>query len=173
MVAKGNVDPILYKDFSLELDLLSTNLRDFSHSLYKGERNIALNLLTETKRIANNMVKPTDECQIIINYSWPNNIIGLKRKDLNGLLDIIKEGIVNAMKNGNAKRIYLDFWEEEKFRILRVEDNGTGFNFVHLNISNSLGIKMIKKRANSLNALLEIKSTEGIGTTIYLKIPNK
>jgi len=91
------------------------------------------------------------------------------------LLQIIKEGIINAIKHAQASRIdlRLDFMGS---RItLMIVDNGKGFSLetelAKAKTSGCLGLMEMKKRAKSLEGELIIKSSPGWGTKILLNAP--
>lgn len=91
------------------------------------------------------------------------------------LLQIIKEGIINAIKHSQASKIdlRLDFMDSRI--ILMIVDNGKGFSLetelAKAKISGHLGLMEMKKRAKSLEGELIIKSSPGLGTKILLNAP--
>jgi PAS domain S-box-containing protein len=80
---------------------------------------------------------------------------------------ITQEAINNVLKHSKAKRIRIEFINQKESAFMRVEDNGCGFNLA--NIANErMGVRIMRERADSINANLVIKSHPGKGTKIIL-----
>lgn len=90
-----------------------------------------------------------------------------------GLYRIIQETTGNALKHAGADSIEVRLVETDSELVLTVSDNGCGFDTVQLDQpqKRSMGLSGIKARANLLNGKLYIRSGEGIGTKIELRIP--
>lgn len=82
---------------------------------------------------------------------------------------IFKEAISNLARHSGAQRarIELEFVKEDF--ILRITDNGYGFDPVSSHEGN--GLRHMKKRAAGLGGTIDIRSSPGDGTTITLKLP--
>lgn len=78
-----------------------------------------------------------------------------------------KEVINNAAKHADASRVAVDISQKDHHITLTIRDNGKGFNTATTFQGN--GMNNLKKRANELNALFDITSIVGEGTTINLK----
>ncbi len=81
---------------------------------------------------------------------------------------IIQESINNAIKHADADEVKVNFDLEENHIKIYITDNGKGFDLDLVKSSN--GLKNLKKRADKLNAQLNIESQVGEGTNIALKI---
>ncbi|RXG27366.1 tetratricopeptide repeat-containing sensor histidine kinase [Leeuwenhoekiella marinoflava] len=81
---------------------------------------------------------------------------------------IIQEAVNNAVKYAGAKKIAISLLTGQKssFKV-EITDDGNGFDLN--NYDSGFGISNMKKRANDINALLEIKSTQDSGTSIFLQ----
>ena len=84
---------------------------------------------------------------------------------------VFQEALTNVVKHANASIVETCFEEMEKCIILRVKDNGQGFNLSERPTKNSLGLVGMRERALLFGGLLAIESQLGIGTTITLKMP--
>ena len=82
---------------------------------------------------------------------------------------IIKEGLTNIQKHSNADRIYLQCQVTSDSIILRLEDNGRGFD-PDLSYT-GLGLQGMKERTHLLNGKLKICSTLSVGTQIEVIVP--
>ena len=66
-------------------------------------------------------------------------------------------------------------YETDEFYCVSVEDDGVGFDTgVLLDERKHVGIRNIRGRLKAMvNGTLEIESTEGVGTTVLIKIPKE
>jgi signal transduction histidine kinase len=85
---------------------------------------------------------------------------------------VIQESLNNIMKHSEADKanIKINFLKDKT--ILEIEDNGKGFDINNVS-TKKLGLFIMKERAKSLNASLQIKSRKERGTSITLKYNNK
>lgn len=92
------------------------------------------------------------------------------------ILRVIQEAINNCKKHANAQKIKIFlFYEKEGIR-LDIIDDGIGFDIkqkVDMCLCNhtGFGLSMMKERVYLLGGEFEIKSEEGLGTEIQVKIP--
>ncbi|HZW62462.1 MAG TPA: sensor histidine kinase [Flavobacteriaceae bacterium] len=81
---------------------------------------------------------------------------------------IIQEAINNAIKYAHASQIAVSFTETEKTINITIRDNGKGFSLDEVQTGN--GINNMKKRAQDIKAILQIKSEEDKGTRITVTL---
>ncbi|MEP6900927.1 MAG: ATP-binding protein [Actinomycetota bacterium] len=84
---------------------------------------------------------------------------------------IFKESVNNIVRHSNATSVKIDFTLADKELILRVGDNGNGFDAMLEYDGN--GLLSIKKRAEDCGGRLEIDSVKGAGTNIILRLKLK
>jgi signal transduction histidine kinase len=82
---------------------------------------------------------------------------------------ILQETINNALKHANASIIKVDFFSADGNLILKIEDNGKGFNIDEIVMGN--GLLNLKKRAADIKAEISIDSRLNKGTFITVTIP--
>ena len=82
---------------------------------------------------------------------------------------IIQELLQNMVKHAEANNICVNFDYVDDSLLLRVEDDGKGFNTE--NKTRGIGLTNIDKRINSINGELRIISKIGSGTVTEIKIP--
>ncbi len=87
------------------------------------------------------------------------------------LFRIAREGLANAYKHAKAGRIRLEVGEFEDGLLLVVDDDGVGFHPEREQPAGHLGLASIRERAERVGGHLEIRSTEGEGTTLTVFIP--
>jgi two-component system sensor histidine kinase DegS len=87
------------------------------------------------------------------------------------LFRAIQEVLGNAARHSQATlvRVSLDMGED-RVRV-SVDDNGRGFDLESLQQSNSLGLKLIRERAEMLGGVFEVDSHPGKGTRVNFAIP--
>lgn len=84
---------------------------------------------------------------------------------------IFKEAINNAVKYSECNRIRVKFFTDQKYLILLIQDNGKGFNIEEQRDGN--GLVNMRKRAANIQALFNIESLAGEGTSIEIKLDLK
>ena len=92
-----------------------------------------------------------------------------------GAFQIMQEATNNAIKHG-AKRVTLHAYEKDGETIVRVEDDGAGFDVAsvvqHYAQSGSLGLLQIRESARMIGAQLMLESTPGRDTRVIVGIPH-
>jgi ligand-binding sensor domain-containing protein/two-component sensor histidine kinase len=85
------------------------------------------------------------------------------------LLRIAKEAIGNALRHGGARQIVVELVEEGAELVLRVRDDGAGFD--PLAPAVGYGLLGMRERAAALGGRLAIDSAAGAGALIEARIP--
>jgi PAS domain S-box-containing protein len=104
-------------------------------------------------------------CEVIgETYPLPNDVE-------NNLLRIGQEALTNAFKYAKASEIRIELvYETEQF-VLRVKDNGQGFEITsNLSVGNGFGLLGMSQRAERIGAQLAIHSQLGQGTEIVVSV---
>jgi two-component system, NarL family, sensor histidine kinase UhpB len=89
-----------------------------------------------------------------------------KRKSL---FLIFKEAVNNAAKYSKATHLKMGLHQTNSTLVLRVEDNGAGFDERLATSGN--GLRNQRERAKEINGALTITSTTGKGTVVELQLP--
>lgn len=79
---------------------------------------------------------------------------------------VAQEGITNALKHTRAGQIEIDIRAADDHLDLAITDNGQGFDITC--ISPGVGLPGMRERIETLGGRLELKSTPGKGTRIYV-----
>lgn len=119
-------------------------------------RSLAYNLL-KAKKI---------ECSFKTDESL--NSLTLSMQTRRNFYLIFKEVLNNLVKYSQASRANVMLLHENRQVILVVRDNGVGFDVSAK--YNGNGLNNIRRRANEINAQLNIESATGAGTTIELNL---
>ena len=89
-----------------------------------------------------------------------------KRKNL---FLIFKESVNNAAKYSNARQIEISLHQQDHTLLLRVKDNGEGFDERAIKTGN--GLRNLRERAREINGTVTLKSIAGQGTEVELLLP--
>lgn len=89
---------------------------------------------------------------------------------------IAEEAVNNARKHARAEHIWVNLKQiDEDLVLLEIKDDGVGFDPEMVNQSydrrDSLGMVNMRERAQLVNGVLHISSTEGKGTRVQVAIP--
>lgn len=88
----------------------------------------------------------------------------------NNVLRIGQEALTNAFKYAKASEIRLELVYETTQFILRIKDNGQGFEIDSFSVENGFGLMGMTERADRIGAKLTIQSQPGRGTEVVLSI---
>ena len=95
------------------------------------------------------------------------------KNESTAIFRIFQEILTNILRHSKAKNIEILFKNENEHIILKVKDNGTGFDMSQTAHEHSFGLLGMKERALSIGGELIIESIPGTGTTISLFLPGK
>ncbi len=88
---------------------------------------------------------------------------------------IVQEAVNNARKHSRAPEVTIYLYQEEDHLVASVRDRGKGFNVNAVEASyinrGSLGLLNMRERAELIRGEWRIKSSEGQGTTVELRVP--
>ncbi|HUR41689.1 MAG TPA: PAS domain S-box protein [Verrucomicrobiae bacterium] len=82
------------------------------------------------------------------------------------LFRIAQEAVNNLAKHANARAVEISFVQEGQEVRLMIADNGCGFDATRLPESGSYGLRIMRERAEAVEAKLEVESAPGRGTRI-------
>ena len=86
------------------------------------------------------------------------------------LFRITQEAISNTLRHSNGTKVTVELFNKEEYLLLRIQDNGKGFN-VHEKFEQSYGLKNMRERALEIGATFHIVSLPDSGTRIEVKAP--
>ncbi|MGB7746530.1 MAG: response regulator [Verrucomicrobiia bacterium] len=93
------------------------------------------------------------------------------------LYRIMQEALTNVTRHANAKRVSVLLERRPDHVSLIVEDDGEGFDasatIQASMIQNKLGLLGMQERVTLAGGTLEIESTPGVGTTVFVRVPLK
>lgn len=87
------------------------------------------------------------------------------------LFRILQEAISNTLRHANATTLEIMLIKRDQMIILRVVDDGVGFDMTEQSTTSSYGLENIKERANDLGGTVKIVSLPNKGTRLEVKVP--
>ena len=87
-------------------------------------------------------------------------------------LDKCKEAVTNAVRHGKSKRIFISFTHKKPNLIMKIQDDGIGISDNNLN-NGGRGLRIMKYRARTIGAVLEIKPAPNKGTIVCCTLHEK
>ena len=85
------------------------------------------------------------------------------------LFRIAQEALANVARHARARKVRVWLGREEDQAVLRVEDDGQGFD--PESARSGMGLRNLRERAESLRGTLEVRSTPGSGSAISVRVP--
>jgi signal transduction histidine kinase len=115
-----------------------------------------------------------ERCGIEIDLSLPAdlNAISLAPAAEVQLLRIVQEAFANIRKHAGAKHVCVSLTKEPGGMLLRIEDDGVGFDPPRLSPSRqAFGLGIMSQRAAEVGGHVEVKSAPGKGTRVTIEVP--
>ncbi len=84
-----------------------------------------------------------------------------------------QEALANIARHARAKRVNVSLHLSANRVILKVQDDGQGFDTQNQNLRLGHGLANMQSRAESLHGLFDIRSTPGAGTAVILDLPRE
>ena len=115
-----------------------------------------------------------ERCEIEIDLSLPVDMraISLAPAAEVQLLRIVQEAFANIRKHAGAKHVWVSLTKEPEGMLLRIEDDGVGFDPHRLSPSRqAFGVGIMSQRAAEVGGRVEVKSAPGKGTQVMIEVP--
>lgn len=113
--------------------------------------------------------------EVRLRLEAPPNIPRLPVEVEGAIFIIIQEAVNNARKHAHAPEVVIYLYQEEGQLVASVRDRGRGFNLSAVestyNTRGSLGLLNMRERARLIGGECRIRSSEGEGTTVELRVP--
>lgn len=89
------------------------------------------------------------------------------------LLRIVQEALTNVRKHASANHVLIQLQVEEAHALIRVKDDGDGFNLSSLLRPDfaRYGLRTMRERTQAINGNFRIESSPGSGTAITVRLP--
>lgn len=101
-----------------------------------------------------------------------DGLIKISSKTKDNIYRIYQEALSNAVKHSGATEVNVVLKMKGKFLSLEIKDNGKGFDQTRAERKGAgLGLYTIKERVQLLGGILRIKSSDKMGTSIWIEVP--
>jgi signal transduction histidine kinase len=87
------------------------------------------------------------------------------------LFRVIQEALNNILKHSKAKHVQVVVNGVKDELMLRISDDGCGFDHAERASAGSYGLRNMAKRVADLGGVFSIDSTPGFGTVIHIQLP--
>jgi signal transduction histidine kinase len=87
------------------------------------------------------------------------------------VFQIAREGIMNALKHAEPTEVSVTVAEEDEHIVLRLQDDGSGFDSAAPGPEGHYGMATMRERAKVGGGTFEVQSAIGEGTTITVRFP--
>ena len=101
----------------------------------------------------------------------PQDVDGLARPQMDALYHIFQESLSNTAKHARATMVSVRLWRQDDRVMLRVNDDGTGFEISKPNHRIGHGLSNMKARAEGVGGGIEVISIRKQGTTLLAWMP--
>lgn len=100
-----------------------------------------------------------------------DGFVELPRENSLALFRICQEALANIAKHAHADSTDIHLWSTEDRVLLKIEDDGRGFDPMNIKETLGHGLSNMRRRANKVGGEVEIDSRPGVGTTITAWVP--
>ena len=155
-------------NYLAELKNIEQDIREISHDLNREKYVLINNFLAIVNNLLdqqNNSYDALLQSNINAEIKWENinNTVKIN------LYRILQESLQNINKYANAKNIEVELTKEGDNVILRISDDGIGFET--LGKKKGIGLQNMHSRARECGGLCDIVSQKSEGTTITISLP--
>jgi signal transduction histidine kinase len=158
------------RNYLTELKNIEQDIREISHNLNREKSElinnfvaIITNLFEEQKKTY--PAKLLAHIDPAIKWDSIDNTVKIN------IYRIVQESLQNCNKYANATKIKVEFKKQNDNLVLKINDDGVGFNINRA--KKGIGLQNIKTRTIECEGTLDIKSKNGEGTSIIIIIPIK
>jgi signal transduction histidine kinase len=103
--------------------------------------------------------------------NFPDSVPHLTPHVEQSIFRIAQESLENIIRHSGANTVRIHIVQNNNNLHLTIVDDGNGFDIDNENLSQKLGIKGMKERAELIQGKFSIKSEHGKGTSISLSVP--
>jgi two-component system, NarL family, nitrate/nitrite sensor histidine kinase NarX len=86
------------------------------------------------------------------------------------VLHVVQEALSNVRKHAGARRVWVDVEQAPRWRVT-VRDDGRGFDATHAHDETHVGLRIMRERARTIGAEVDVSSAPATGTEVVLTLP--
>ena len=124
------------------------------------------NIIVKMRTLAAETIGTTSSMKLHLNFDENAKSLKIGMKQRKNLYMIYKESINNIIKYANCKNVWIDLVVNEHLVKLIIRDDGQGFD---LKNASGNGLIYMKKRSEELEAMFNVDSILGKGTSVTLE----
>lgn len=109
--------------------------------------------------------------KVPMEIDWKIEPIQLDKGFEDHLFRILQESVSNALRHSKAEKLDIMLVERDHTVILRVSDDGIGFNVEEATTNGSYGMENMQERAIEIGGTLKVVSVIEQGTRLEVKVP--
>jgi len=150
------------KELHKRIATIYQSVRNKSHQISRQATDEESDHFEESvQRIMDAALTPTFYRQLVIEKEASRLLTIQQRVEL---IKILQEAIANILKHSKASEVRVYLWQEEQQLVFQISDNGIGFTGTTLPFG--FGIRSLKKRAQSLEGVLQLLNQDGLSLII-------
>jgi signal transduction histidine kinase len=116
-------------------------------------------------------LKMQEQSGIQVNITT-DELIGMDAKVKENLYRIYQEALSNAIKHSGASSVDITLRRKNTSLSFEMKDDGKGFDPVRIEKrGDGIGLYTIKERVELLGGILRIRSSDKMGTSLYIEVP--
>jgi len=100
-----------------------------------------------------------------------DNVTAVPKDIAIALFRLVEEGLANIIRHANAQHLRLEFGEDARHYIIKLVDDGRGFDLQGGAFRWSHGLSGMRQRVNALHGRFTLRSNPGRGTQIEVQVP--
>jgi PAS domain S-box-containing protein len=152
-------------DLSSQAAAISKDIRTLSHDLYSPQLRL-LDLAEALKGLCSQLQRHLAIEIAFSSHNVPRHVAA----DVSlCLFRVLQEGLINAAKHSDTRRIEVELRGTARAIYLRIRDFGTGFSVG--NVNEGLGLVSMRERVAMVGGTFSLASTLRSGTEIKVRIP--
>jgi signal transduction histidine kinase/ligand-binding sensor domain-containing protein len=141
------------------------SISDLRHSAPKDQRDLAVSLRAEA---ANAVTGPGVQVDFAVHGELPKCSSEVQEQ----LVGIAREAVANAVRHAQATRVQVDLKCERAALILKISDDGLGFDSESVrDRDSSYGLIGMRERAECVGGVMNVASRPNAGTSIEVRVP--
>jgi signal transduction histidine kinase len=114
------------------------------------------------------------ESGIVVNADFEDASLRAPRNIETTLYRVAQEALANTLRHAQATRVYVKLETREGYAVLKISDNGKGFDLKRPNRGREdggLGLRTMRERVKLVKGSLKIESELGMGTHLHVVVP--
>jgi PAS domain S-box-containing protein len=156
------VDALWEKTHALSLDI-----QQLSHQLHSTK----LDHLGIVGALRGLCTETSDQCKIEIEFQFKQVQAGISTGIALSIFRVAQEALHNVAKHSHASKVNMELFGSGNSIILRITDNGVGFDSEKNQNASGLGMISMSERIRLVGGTLTVTSKPSQGTQIEAKIP--